>query len=195
MGQFLSNHHSCKEIMQLLVLCLAVSASAGPQGINFGETAAKTATTEKSDVNQRLGLLANTLGLDPTAAQNQQGIETGSSSAFTDGTGGQATGRVPPPQGGQQCCRVPVNEQCGDPLGRDDLVGSGLIDPRLKDPKKAGKNDISIRFVCCPSANTNAQQNSCPVGQKTCCYDNDINLSIFGITCINPSKHKTLYPG
>jgi len=180
--------------MQLLVLCLAVSASAGPQGVNFGETAAKIATTEKSDVNQRLGLLANSLGLDPTATQNQQGIATGSSSAFTDGTGGQATGRVPQSPGGQQCCCVPVNEQCGDPLGRDDLVGSGLIDPRLKDPKKAGKNDISIRIVNRPIANTNAQQNSCPVGQKTCCYDNDINLSIFGITCINPQQAQNFVP-
>merc|ERR1712203_1271054 len=61
----------------------------------------------------------------------------------------------------------------------------GLIDPRLKDPTKAKKNDISIRIVNRPQAstNTNAQQNSCPVGQRACCYDRDIDLSIFGITC------------
>merc|ERR1712013_765877 len=142
-------------IMQILVLCLAVSATAAPQGINFGETAS---TTKKPDIGQRLGLLANSLGLDPTGADNQQGT----SSAFTDGTGGQASGRVPQGGefGGQQCCCVPVNEQCGDPLGRDDLVGAGLIDPRLKDPTKAKKNDISIRIVNRPQAstNTNAQQ-------------------------------------
>merc|ERR1712168_1323132 len=158
-----------KGIMQILVLCLAVSASAVPQGINFGETAS---TTKKPDIGQRLGLLANSLGLDPTGANNQ---------------GGEF--------GGQQCCCVPVNEQCGDPLGRDDLVGAGLIDPRLKDPTKAKKNDISIRIVNRPQAstNTNAQQNSCPVGQKACCYDRDIDLSIFGITCINPQQaHHTI---
>merc|ERR1712168_132215 len=56
-------------------------------------------------------------------------------------------------------------------------------------------NDISIRIVNRPQAstNTNAQQNSCPVGQKACCYDRDIDLSIFGITCINPQQaHNTV---
>merc|ERR1712142_347486 len=156
-------------IMQILVLCLAVSAHAVPQGINFGESAS---TTKKPAVGQRLGLLANSLGLDPTASQNQ-----GTSSAFTDGTSGQASGRVPQGGefGGQQCCCVPANEQCGDPLGREDLVGAGLIDPRLKDPTKEKKKEISIRIVNRPQAstNTNAQQNSCPVGQKACCYDNN----------------------
>merc|ERR1711970_240170 len=135
-----------KGIMQILVLCLAVSANAVPQGINFGEAAS---STEKPDIGQRLGLLANSLGLDPTASQNSN---SGSSSAFTDGTAGQsgqATGRVP--QGGQQCCCVPVQEQCGDPLGREDLVGAGLIDPRLKDPTQSRadklKGEISIRIV------------------------------------------------
>jgi len=187
--------------MQILVLCLVASASAVPQGINFGG-ASETKTTNKPDVGQRLGLLANSLGLDPTASQNQQQGNLGENSAFTDGTGGQATGRVPQGSGfgGQQCCCVPVNEQCGDPLGRDDLVGSGLIDPRLKDPKKSKndklKSDISIRIVNRPSAtvNTNAQQNACPVGQKACCYDNDIDLSIFGITCINPQQAHNSIP-
>merc|ERR1712098_921039 len=45
-------------IMQILVLCLAVSAHAVPQGINFGESAS---TTKKPAVGQRLGLLANSL--------------------------------------------------------------------------------------------------------------------------------------
>merc|ERR1712098_124389 len=177
-------------IMQILVLCLAVSAHAVPQGINFGESAS---TTKKPAVGQRLGLLGNPLGLDPTASQNQ-----GTSSAFTDGTGSQASGRVPQGGefGGQQCCCVPAHEQCGDPLGREDLVGAGLIDPRLKDPTKAKKKEISIRIVNRPQAstNTNAQQNSCPVGQKACCYDNDIDLSIFGITCINPQQAQQTIP-
>merc|ERR1711972_720034 len=62
-----------KGIMQILVLCLAVSASAVPQGINFGETAS---TTKKPDIGQRLGLLANSLGLDPTGANGQQGTSS-----------------------------------------------------------------------------------------------------------------------
>merc|ERR1712168_1128921 len=176
-------------IMQILVLCLAISAHAVPQGINFEESAS---TTKKPAVGQRLGLLANSLGLDPTASQNQ-----GTSSAFTDGTGGQASGREPQGGefGGQQCCCVPAHEQCGDSLGREDLVGGGFIDPRFKDPKKR-KNVISTRIVNRPQAstNTNAQQNSCPVGQKACCYDNDIDLSIFGITCINPQQAQHTIP-
>ena len=35
-------------------------------------------------------------------------------------------------------------------------------------------------------ASTNAQQNTCPTGQKTCCYDSSIDLSVFGINCISP---------
>merc|ERR1719376_1087418 len=82
--------------------------------------------TKKPDIGQRLGLLANSLGLDPTGANSQQGA----SSAFTDGTGGQASGRVP--QGGE-------------------------------------------------------------FGGQQCCYDRDIDLSIFGITCINPQQaHHTV---
>merc|ERR1712168_108407 len=71
-------------IMQIVVLCLAISAHAVPQGINFEESAS---TTKKPAVGQRLGLLANSLGLDPTASQNQ-----GTSSAFTDGTGARLVG-------------------------------------------------------------------------------------------------------
>merc|ERR1719376_1822166 len=82
--------------------------------------------TKKPDIGQRLGLLANSLGLDPTGANSQQGA----SSAFTDGTGGQASGRVP--QGGE-------------------------------------------------------------FGGQQCCYDRDTDLSIFGITCINPQQaHHTV---
>merc|ERR1711872_449257 len=125
-------------IMQILVLCLAVSAHAVPQGINFGESAS---TTKKPAVGQRLGLLANSLGLDPTASQNQ-----GTSSAFTDGTGGQASGRVPQGGefGGQQCCCVPAHEQCGDPLGREDLVGGGFIDPRFNDPERFQHEEYTV---------------------------------------------------
>merc|ERR1712119_271135 len=63
-----------------------------------------------------------------------------------------------------------------------DFVGLGLIDARLK-------NNTSTRIVNRPLVNTNAQPeplSTCPVGQKTCCYDSSIDLSVFGINCISP---------
>merc|ERR1711862_450548 len=30
--------------------------------------------------------------------------------------------------------------------------------------------------------------NTCPVCQKACCYDSSIDLSVFGIICINPQQ-------
>merc|ERR1712079_820269 len=75
-----------------------------------------------------------------------------------------------------------MGEQCGNLFGGDDLVGTGLIDPRLKNRTSS----ISTRIVNRPRPNTNAQQTSCPTGQKTCCYDSSIDLSVFGVTCISP---------
>jgi len=66
-----------------------------------------------------------------------------------------------------------------------DLVGTGLIDPRLKKPL----GGITTRIVNRPGAeiNTNSNvQSSCPRGQKACCYDEDIDLSVFGRTCLQP---------
>merc|ERR1711936_899532 len=110
-----------------LVFALAASATAQ---LKFGSDPTEA---PKKDVNTRLGLL-------PTAEQTSGSSSSGGQSqAFTSGQ--TPTGRVP--SGGEftgsfsSCCCVPLSEQCGDPLGRDidydyDLVGSGLIDPRLK---------------------------------------------------------------
>merc|ERR1711963_1184044 len=61
------------------------------------------------------------------------------------------------------CC-VPQNQQCGDPLGRDidydyDLVGSGLIDPRVKPLREEAakrtqkaKDGLGLRIVNRPNA-------------------------------------------
>jgi len=170
--------------MRFLLLSLVVTvATASPQ-VSFGGSrktsteAPTTKATTKAPVNTRLGLLAGSLGLDPVAGTSVG--SSGVSSAFTDGQSagaGQATGRTP-----QQCCCVPFQEQCGNLFGGDDLVGSGLIDPRLKN-RTSG---ISTRIVNRPTANTNAAQTSCPTGQKTCCYDPSIDLSVFGVTCISP---------
>merc|ERR1711884_377743 len=161
------------------------------------------------------------LGLDPTASQggssggsNSQGGSSGnfngqgsSSGGFSSSQGSSAplidgstssqtaSGRIP--SSGQQCCRVPRGQGCQDPFGGgDDLVGSGLIDPRLKNVTGSGntnslRSGISTRIVNRPVANTNSQQTTCPVGQETCCYDASIDLSVFGIQCLNPQSTNT----
>jgi len=196
---------------------LFLAASALGQGIKFGGST----TGSNANVNTRLGLLGTSLGLSPTAdSGGSSGLGGGSSAgggqsgALTDGQGPQGpqgpTGRVP--SGGEftgtfdQCCCVPLQEQCGDPLGRDfgdyddyDLVGSGLIDPRLKDPRRNATTrrdklaqGISTRIVNRPQANTNSQQNTCPSGQKACCYDTSVNLAALGRSCISPGQAGSL---
>jgi len=163
----------------LFVACLAVTASAAPQA-NFGQ---------KKEVNERLGLLANDLGLNPTA-------DTSQSAALTAETSGQLpSGRVPggeaigEPAGETQCCCVPQEEQCDDPFAGEDLVGLGLIDPRKK------PNAIATRIVNRPDSGVAAPQiSSCPTGQKACCYDASIDLSVFGRTCINPQQASQAVP-
>merc|ERR1712001_134179 len=116
------------------------------------------------------------------------GFNSGASQAFTSGQSqsqsqNEATGR-----GSQQCCCVSSQEQCGDLFGTD-FVGLGLIDARLKN-NTSTRSTISTRIVNRPLVNTNAQPeplSTCPVGQKTCCYDSSIDLSVFGINCISPS--------
>jgi len=137
-------------------------------------------------VNTRLGLLANDLGLDPTA-------DSGSSSSqqtadFTAGstTGDSLSGRTP-----QQCCCEPLSSQCEDPITGPDLIGSGLINARQKN-RTTSRPRIATRIVNRPS--TNQPQQACPVGQKTCCYDGSIDLSVFGKTCINPQQAQSFVP-
>merc|ERR1712165_288560 len=168
----------------LIVACLAVTASAAPQA-NFGK---------KPEVNERLGLLANDLGLNPTAETSQSAALTAETSA---GASGQLpSGRVPggeeigEPAGESQCRCVPQDEQCDDPFAGEDLVGLGLIDPRKKP-----LNSINTRIVNRPGSGSSAPQlNSCPVGQKTCCYDASIDLTVFGRTCVNPQTAAQAVP-
>merc|ERR1712240_814783 len=172
-----------------LVFALAASTTAQ---LKFGSDSTEA---PKKDVNTRLGLLGTSLGLSPTAEQTSSGLTQGSgsgsqTSAFTQGTSGQT------PTGS-----VPQNEQCGDPLGRDidydyDLVGSGLIDPRVKPLREEAakrtqkaKDGLGLRIVNRPNANTNAQAlNTCPLGQKACCYDPSVDHSAFGRSCIAPGQ-------
>jgi len=186
--------------MRAIILCLSVAtyqSLAGPQLVFGGGGDQKKEDKKDGDgVNTRLGLLATQLGLDPTASQGSgASIGSGSGSAnapLIQETQQQvATGRVPggSGSGSQQCCCVPANEVCSDPFGGDDLVGGGLIDARLKNRTQSRLGGgISTRIVNRPVASTNSQQNSCPVGQKACCYDDSIDLSVFGIICINPQQ-------
>ena len=178
--------------MRFLILTIAVTCITGGTGgpqIAFGPSKTSTTstpsttTTKKAPVNTRLGLLAGQLGLDPVAggSSGNSVSPSGASQAFTSGQSqsqSQATGRTP-----QQCCCVSQQEQCGDLFGTD-FVGLGLIDARRKNTTNT--KTISTRIVNRPLATTNSQQNTCPTGQKTCCYDSSIDLSVFGINCISP---------
>ena len=180
--------------MRFLILSLALTCISGGPQIAFGprkpsttSTTATTSTTTKKPVNTRLGLLAGQLGLDPVAGGSSgNSFNSGASQAFTSGQSqsqNEATGRA-----SQQCCCVSNQEQCGDPFSSTDFVGLGLIDARLKN-NTGTRSTISTRIVNRPLVNTNAQPeplSTCPVGQKTCCYDSSIDLSVFGINCISP---------
>ena len=204
----------CSAMRGFLVCSLVISlTAAGPQKISFGGSGSSSSSKSSSStgskngsVNTRLGLLATQLGLDPTASQGSSGgfsnqgsssggfsssqvSSQGSSAPLIDGSASSqtASGRIP--SSGQQCCCVPRGQGCQDPFGGgDDLVGSGLIDPRLKNNTGSGnslRSGISTRIVNRPVANTNSQQTTCPVGQETCCYDASIDLSVFGIQVIS----------
>merc|ERR1712142_1080644 len=85
-----------------------------------------------------------------------------------------------------------MGSQCEDDLfNGPDLIGSGLIDARKK-TSTTTKPKIATRIVNRPS--TNQPQQSCPVGQKTCCYDASIDLSVFGKTCLNPQQAQQSIP-
>merc|ERR1712117_525955 len=134
-------------------ICITLAASqAGPQ-LQFSNSKPMQQDKPSDDgVNTRLGLLAGQLGLDPiahTQGSSSSSSNTGVSSNsgfsstnsvpstssqnadFTSGSSAVASGRIPG-DNGQQCCCVPNSEICEDPFSGPDLVGSGAIDPRLK---------------------------------------------------------------
>merc|ERR1712172_116945 len=174
-----------------ILLHLLVCANSKPQtlfdGLSraFGKVIQEVVQPKPAgSVNTRLGLLANDLGLDPTADSASSSSQQ--SSAFTAGTnsGNNLSGRQQ-----QQCCCEPLGSQCD--VGGQDLVGSGLIDARKK-PSTTKKPSIATRIVNRPS--TSEPQQSCPVGQTTCCYDANIDLSVFGKTCLNPQSAQQNVP-
>jgi len=151
-----------------------------------------------AQINTRLGLLANNLGISPVGSSNTGQSSSpltrpGSSSSNANTIG--PAGRTPNGGSGefgsssssgsrrqQRCCCVPLAQSCNSDLGRDDqdLVGEGLIDPRNK--------GISTRIVNRPSGRP-AEINTCPSNLKTCCYDSQtVDLSVFGRSCLTPDQ-------
>ncbi|CAB4060463.1 unnamed protein product [Lepeophtheirus salmonis] len=121
----------------------------------------------------RLGLLANThLGKNPTGeSTNGNNIQIGS---IIEGRGRR-----------QCCCSVTPN--CPNVFNGDsdyfdyddDLVGTGIINPRIQ-----GSN-IGLRIANRPpnSGLNSPQFLSCPPGRTQCCYENVISLSHLGNQC------------
>ena len=86
-----------------------------------------------------------------------------------------------------QCCCVPDQDSCPDPLGGTDLVNSGLIDDRLEQKAKETadtSNSLTFRI----SLDDLPATPTCPLGMKACCYEPDLNLETFGISCLTPEQ-------
>jgi len=170
----------------LLLLSSLVLTHSKPNRVNF-------VTEAPVDTGVRLGLLAHDLGLHPTANSGTDGRN----SAFTE-LEEAPSGRVPgaPSVGGpgvpvvpvgpgvpgvpivphqEECCCVAADQDCFDLLPVEDLVGEGLIDPRIVNRPHATPSELNT-------------VNTCPVGYKTCCYNRDLDLSVFqrNSACISP---------
>ncbi len=161
-------------MMRRMCACLLLLAAASSgQDIQFGGIQDEAATTE-AEVGLRLGLLASSLGVDPLASGGGGGgsSQAGELANFQQAQQPQQQQTQQQPAGGraaQQCCCMSQGEQCGDALGREDLSGSGVIDPRVKGGEEAG---ISIRVVNRPPPpNLKEDITTCPAGLKVCCYD------------------------
>merc|ERR1711936_732411 len=77
--------------------------------------------------------------------------------------GGPSVGSVPhvpavPHQSEDECCCIAADQECFDLLAVEDLVGEGLIDPRIVNRPPAQPSQLNTL-------------NTCPAGYKTCCYN------------------------
>jgi len=163
----------------LALLALIATTTAIPQ-LSFGNE-------KKPEVDERLGLLGQGLGLSPTGELKDrvgpsQQLQSQSQRNHQNEFGGQ----------GSQCCCVPHYQQCGDSatgLDEDDLVGQGLIDQRVQANK--GNIEVGNRIVNIQGSGSQQQNTaSCPSGHKTCCYSSQVDLSVFGRTCVKPQQQQ-----
>jgi len=165
--------------MKTTLALLPLLAGLAVGQIGFNQQDSTTAKPADPNINVRLGLLASNLGLSPVGSSSASGSTAAPAPSPAAGPSGRLV---------QQCCCVPASEQCGDPLGREDLVGAGIINPRLKNrTSSAPSTFLSTRIINIPPRQE--QVNACPTSlPKTCCYDGDIDLSVFGKTCISPEQ-------
>jgi len=141
-------------------------------------------------IDTRLGLLNS----NPLGTSNSN---SGQSQAFTNSQSqNQASGRVPVGGNGfgQTCCCVSAGQSCSSFAaqnnnnnnafgGGTDLVGLGLIDPRINRTLLGG---IGTRIVNNPSSKP-SPINSCPTSYTTCCYNNNnVDTSSFQRSCLTP---------
>jgi len=95
-----------------------------------------------------------------------------------------------PPPSSPQCCCIPSTDICPDPLGGTDLVSSGLIDDRLEQQQQSKPVDNSaITFRISPEELPAAP--TCPLAMKACCYQPDLDLQTFDISCLTPEQAHT----
>merc|ERR1719278_354265 len=128
----------------ITVLALAAAVVAVPQ-LQFGNDDQEA----EEEVGERLGLLGASLGLPPTG-------EVPSSSS-------QAAGQLQSGRSHSQCCCVPRRTACSAAFGREneDLVGQGLIDPRLTN-RTSVEDDIGNRIANFPGAGNPEPAKTCP---------------------------------
>merc|ERR1712244_197486 len=156
----------------------------GPQ-LSFGGSSSPSS----EDANTRLGLLASNLGLSPTAETEPRTgcfteLELPTGRVPGGGSVGSVSSVAPVAQAypGEECCCIPADQQCFDLLPVDDLVGEGLIDPRIVNRPPPQPSQLNTL-------------NTCPAGYKTCCYAPDLGLDLSTFQrnsgCISPLAANT----
>merc|ERR1712018_696280 len=149
--------------------------------LNFGPSSSSTSAPNapEQDAKTRNNFLQDIFGINQGGNNFNQGgnnFNQGGNN-FNQGNSNFNQGNSNFNQGNSFCCCVPLNDQCGDPLGRYieelDLVGDGLINPRLKPfeeeaTKRTFQSSASIipRIVNNPNVAETAPLTTCPSGQK-----------------------------
>jgi len=140
---------------------------------------------ERSDMDYRLGLLGPSLGLDPTGGFLRDESEEYDESEYFDSE--PLASLIDPFIDSQQCCCVPVNQLCPDPFGSNsDLISLGVVNST----SSAGQLDMDLQdglvFRFAPLELISSTD--CPESLRSCCYDADIDLESFAVSCLSPEQ-------